>query len=54
VRLGRVEAGPADPADVIWGTDSSEFFLPRVRDRGWEPSRFHAWLAETWKRLLLR
>lgn len=40
-------------ADVLFGFNSSEFFLLFVRDRGWKPAFFEHWLAETWKRLLL-
>jgi AcrR family transcriptional regulator len=42
-----------DAADIIWATNSSEFFLLLVRDRGWDPDRFEQWLARTWKELLL-
>jgi AcrR family transcriptional regulator len=48
LRLDRSEV-----ADVIWATNSPEFFLLMVRDRGWTVERFQRWLAETWKRLLL-
>jgi AcrR family transcriptional regulator len=41
-------------ADVIWATNSPEFFLLLVRDRGWDPDFFEGWLADTWTRLLVR
>ena len=41
-------------ADVLFGFNSSEFFLLFVRDRGWEPEFFEVWLAGAWKALLLR
>jgi AcrR family transcriptional regulator len=40
-------------ADLIWITNSPEFFLLCVRDRGWSPDLFEQWLADAWKRLLL-
>jgi AcrR family transcriptional regulator len=40
-------------ADVIWVTNSSEFYVLYVRDRGWSPETFESWLADAWKRLLL-
>jgi AcrR family transcriptional regulator len=40
-------------ADVLFGLNSSEFFLLFVRDRGWEPEFFEGWLAAAWKSLLL-
>jgi AcrR family transcriptional regulator len=50
---GRLRVGIEEAADVIWATNSPEFYLLMVRDRGWEPERFRAWLAATWKKLLL-
>jgi hypothetical protein len=38
---------------MIWAMNSTEFYLLFVRDRGWSPEAYEAWLAETWKRLLL-
>jgi len=43
-----------DAADIIWATNSSEFFLLLVRDRGWDADRFEQWLARTWRKLLLK
>src|SRR6185437_2379943 len=40
-------------ADVIWATNSPEFYLLLVRERGWVPERFEQWLADTWRQLLL-
>lgn len=42
-----------EAADVIWATNSPEFYLLLVRERGWAPERFEHWLADTWRRLLL-
>jgi AcrR family transcriptional regulator len=52
-RTGRLRVGIEEAADVIWATNSPEFFLLMVRDRGWDPERFQAWLAATWRQLLL-
>jgi AcrR family transcriptional regulator len=43
-----------DAADIIWATNSSEFFLLLVHDRNWDADRFEQWLARTWKDLLLK
>lgn len=40
-------------ADVVWLLGGTETWLALVEDRGWEPQRFEAWLAESWSRLLL-
>jgi AcrR family transcriptional regulator len=49
----RADLSPAMAADVIWVTNSGEFYLLCVRDRGWTPEAFERWLADGWKRLLL-
>ncbi len=51
---GRLRVGIEEAADVIWAMNSPEFFLLMTRDRGWPPDRFQAWVAATWKRILLR
>lgn len=50
---GRLRVGIEEAADVIWATNSPEFFLLMVRDRGWDSERFQAWLAATWRKLLV-
>ncbi|GAA0371923.1 TetR/AcrR family transcriptional regulator [Microbispora corallina] len=40
-------------ADVVWATNSPEFYCLLVEDRGWPAERFTAWLADTWRRLLI-
>jgi hypothetical protein len=50
---GHLRVGIEEAADVIWATNSPEFFLLMVRDRGWDAERFQAWLAATWRVLLL-
>jgi AcrR family transcriptional regulator len=42
-----------EAADVIWATNSPEFYLLLVDQRGWTPDRYETWLAQTWERLLL-
>jgi AcrR family transcriptional regulator len=49
----RSDLSAEEVADVIWATNSSEFYLLLVRERGWAPERFEQWLADTWGRLLL-
>ena len=52
---GRLRPGLGidEAADIIWSANSPEFYLLLVRDRGWDPARFEAFLAEAWCRLLL-
>jgi AcrR family transcriptional regulator len=40
-------------ADVVWATNSPELYLLLVHQRGWTPSEYGDWLADTWRRLLL-
>ena len=42
-----------DVADVIWATNSAEFFALLTAERGWSARHFEEWLTETWQRLLL-
>jgi AcrR family transcriptional regulator len=42
-----------DAADIVWATNSPEFYLLLVRDRGWDPARFEQWLTDLWQRTLL-
>lgn len=42
-----------EAADVIWATNSAEFFSQLVHERGWSPERFQTWLLDAWVRLLL-
>ena len=41
-------------ADVIWATNSPEFYLLLVTQRSWTPEQYGDWLATTWQRLLLQ
>ena len=49
----REDVTPDEAADVIWATNSPEFFVLMVEERGWSPARFEQWLAQSWIRLLL-
>lgn len=40
-------------ADVVWATNSPEFYTLLVTERGWTPDMLETFLAETWVRLLL-
>jgi AcrR family transcriptional regulator len=41
-------------ADIIWSLNSSEYYTMLVTERGWTVERYAAWLADAWKRLLLK
>jgi len=43
-----------EAADVIWATNSPEFYVLLVHERGWDPDHYAHWLADAWRRLLLR
>jgi hypothetical protein len=43
-----------EAADVIWATNSAEFYVLLVHERGWSAERYARWLADTWRRLLLQ
>lgn len=53
---GRLRPGLSieEVADVIWATNSVEFYLLLVHERGWAAERYERWLAESWQRLLLQ
>jgi AcrR family transcriptional regulator len=40
-------------ADVVWSMNGPEYYWLLVEERGWTVERFEAWLADSWKRLLL-
>ena len=42
-----------EAADLIWATASSELFVLLTEERRWSPGRYEAWLADTWRRVLL-
>jgi hypothetical protein len=43
-----------EAADVVWATNAPELYLLLVDGRGWSPERYGRWLADAWRRLLLR
>lgn len=49
----RGDLSDRDVADIVWSTNAAEFYVLLVHDRSWSPSRFGAWLADAWARLLL-
>lgn len=40
-------------ADVVWATNSAEFYGLLIRERGWTPEQYEAWLADSWARLFI-
>lgn len=40
-------------ADVVWATNSAEFYSLLIRERGWTPEQYEAWLADSWARLFI-
>ena len=40
-------------ADVVWATNSAEFYGLLVSERGWAPEQYEAWLADSWARLFI-
>ena len=40
-------------ADVLWATNSPEFYSLLVAGRGWSGEIFETWLADAWQRLFL-
>ncbi|HLZ25669.1 MAG TPA: helix-turn-helix domain-containing protein [Ktedonobacterales bacterium] len=40
-------------ADVLWATNSPEFYGLLARGRGWSGNKLERWLADAWQRLLL-
>ena len=50
----RADLSVDEVADVIWAMNAAEFSTLLVTERGWTPQRFGRWLADAWRRLLLR
>ncbi len=42
-----------DIRDALWAFNSPQLYGLLLRDRGWSPDQFQAWLARSWARLLL-
>jgi len=51
---GELAVSVEEAADVIWATNSPEFYLLLVTQRSWTPEQYGDWLATTWQRLLLQ
>ncbi len=51
---GELAVSIDEAADVIWATNSPEFYVLLVHERGWSPDRYADWLTTSWQRLLLR
>lgn len=49
----RVGLSVSAVADIIWSTNSPEFYLLLVDQRGWSEEEFERWLADAWRQLLL-
>jgi hypothetical protein len=49
----RADLSDDDVADIIWSMNAAEYWSLLVRQRGWKPERFTAFLADAWTRLLL-
>ncbi len=49
----RAELSIDDAADTVWATNSPELYILLTAERGWSPVRYEAWLADSWRRLLL-
>lgn len=43
-----------EAADILWATNSSEFYVLLTVERDWSTDQFERWLTEAWQRLLLR
>lgn len=43
-----------EAADVIWAMNAPEFYLLLVDERGWDSEHYARWLADAWRRVLLR
>jgi AcrR family transcriptional regulator len=41
-------------ADIVWSMNAPEYWELLVHRRGWTSEQFEAWLADAWRRLLLR
>jgi AcrR family transcriptional regulator len=44
----------AAAADLLWTMNSAEVYLLLTSDRGWTTKRYERWLADTWRRMLLK
>ena len=49
----RTDLSDHQVADIIWSMNAAEYWVLLVRERGWTPAQFEAWLTDAWTRLLL-
>ena len=42
-----------DVADIVWATNSADYYTLLVDGRGWSPERYGRHLADAWRRILL-
>ncbi|MBW0115466.1 TetR/AcrR family transcriptional regulator [Pseudonocardia abyssalis] len=49
----RADLTDDEVADIVWSTNSAEYYVLLVHERGWTPERFGAHLADLWCRMLL-
>jgi len=40
-------------ADIVWSMNAAEYWVLLVVERRWSPADFQAWIADSWRRLLL-
>jgi hypothetical protein len=50
----RADLTDDEVADIVWSMNAAEYYNLLVDDRGWTPQRYGAFLADAWRRLLLR
>ncbi len=50
----RPDLDDEEVADIVWATNSAEYYQLLVIDRGWTCERFRLHLRDLWRRLLLR
>lgn len=41
-------------ADILWSMNAPEYWGLLVQDRGSRPDQFRLWIADAWKRTLLK
>lgn len=50
----RPDLGDEEVGDIVWATNSAEYYQLLVVERGWTSERFRLHLRDAWRRLLLR
>jgi hypothetical protein len=49
----RTDLDDAQIGDLVWATNSEDYYRLLVVDRGWALEAFRAHLADLWRRMLL-